>query len=296
MGKKRQVSAVTAMPDFARVPLAQIMEPELPARASMDIEKMRELVESMRELGQIEPITLERRGEGYQIITGHRRFMAARDLGWTQISALVYKEGSANKLGMMLHENVVRESLNPAEEALFMAEAKERMQLDEAGLVAMFHRTPDYIAGRFALLRGDPDIFGAVQKGEIKLGVAHHLNRISDEGMRHYYLDAAKRSDPPARVVQQWVADWQAQTRGRSMFATPAGGENGVSSAPSIGAAGVGDGDGAAPESVDAAPSPSFGCELCGGTKDPYNLVNVRLHKWEWEQIQAQVEKAARGL
>lgn len=296
MGKKRQVSANTARPEFARVPVAQIMEPELPARASMDTEKMIELVESMRELGQIEPVTVERRDAGYQLITGHRRFMAARDLGWPEISALVYNEGAANKLGMMLHENVVREALNPAEEALFMAEAKERMSLDEAGLVAMFHRTPDYIAGRFALLRGDPDIFGAVQRGEIKLGVAHHLNRISDDGMRHYYLDAAKRSDPPARVVAQWVADWQAQTRGRPMFTPPAGAENGESPAPSIGAAGVGDGDGAALQSVDAAPAPYFGCELCGGDRDPYNLVNVRLHKWEWEQIQSQIAKAAKGL
>ena len=297
MASKRKAAAPAGgvMPEFRRIPMDRILEPEMPARAEMDTAKMQELVESMRAIGQIEPVTVEEHDAMYELMTGHRRFLAAQTLQWTELSALVYREGCANKLALMLHENVVREDLNPAEEALFMAQAREQMKLDEAGLCALFKRSAEYIGQRFALLRGDEEIFAALQRREIRLGVAQELNRITDEGMRRYYLDCARRGDPPARVVHQWVQTWIGQESARQLMlsagvnppAGPPAGDGGASPA--------GDGDGAAAGVSSAAPAASFGCELCGGDRDPYNLVTIRIHRWEWERILEQVAKAARG-
>ena len=283
------------MPEFRRIPMGRILEPEMPARAEMDTDKMQELVESMHAIGQIEPVTVEQHDAMYELMTGHRRFLAARRLGWTELSALVYKEGAANKLALMLHENVVREDLNPAEEALFMAQAREQLQLDEAGLCALFKRKSEYIGQRFALLRGDAEIFSALQRREIRLGVAHELNRITDEGMRRYYLDCARRGDPPARVVHQWVQAWIGQERARQAMLSAGGATPAGPPAGDGGASPAGDGAGAAGDVSSAAPAASFGCELCGGDRDPYNLVTIRIHSWEWERILEQVAKAARG-
>jgi ParB/RepB/Spo0J family partition protein len=293
--RKPKGPAEAKLPKFQRIDMSQIREPDLPARATMRDDKMRELIESMRELGQLDPVIVEEDAGMYEIVAGHRRYLAARELHWRTLNAMVYASGGAPKEAMMLHENLIREELNPAEEALFMAQVREKLGLDEAGLCRVFHRTAEYIGGRFALLRGDPDIFAALQRGELRIGVAHELNRITDEGMRRYYLDLARRSDPSARVVHQWVADWIAQQRPGLPIApgaelgpgAPAA--DGASSAP--GAPGP---DGAA-AAAGAPEAPFFGCQLCGGTKDPYNLVTVQMHKWHWADILASVERAAKG-
>lgn len=282
-------------PELLRVPLDRILDPELAARATMDEHKFAALVASMRAIGLASPVTLERRESMFEIVGGHRRVRAARELKWVEIPALVFAEGKANLFALRLHENIVREDLNPAEEALFMAQARTQLALDEAGLCDLFKCTPDYIAGRFSLLRGDPAIFKALHAGEIRIGVAHELNRIGDDGMRLFYLEAARKGDPAARVVHQWVEDWKLQARpplpiegGELVGAGAPGGTNG--GAP---------GDPAAPGSgapaADDTKPPFFGCDLCGGDRDPYNLVHVKMHKWEWAQILDSVAKAGRG-
>jgi len=291
---KREEGKAATLPEFRRIPLSRIQEADLPSRATMSEIKKLELVESMRAIGQIEPVSVEQIEAMFLLITGHRRFLAARQLKWDTLAALVYAEGSAQVLAMQLHENVVREDLNPAEEALFMAQAREGLKLDEAGLCEMFHRGPDYIARRFALLRGDQDIFAALQRGEIRVGVSHELNRITADDMRNYYLDCARRADPPARVVHQWVEQWKIQARQR-----PGGGEvEGAAPEQTPINSPLQGNDGGAPGAVTgeigAAPAPVFGCELCGGSKDPYNLITVQLHKWHWDQILESVERAAK--
>ena len=275
------------------IPIGQVIEPELAARATMSDQRMVELMESIKAIGLIEPITAEQHDAMFEIVTGHRRFLAVRQLGWEKIPAIVYAEGTPNILAMRLHENIAREDLNPAEEALYMAQSREKFDLDEEGLCRFFHVSASYLATRFALLRGDPKVFEALQAGEIRLGAAGELNRITDEGMRRYYLDICRRGDHPQRVVHQWVQDWFLQ----SCPSLPlAGSDSTGGRAPSLESGAAAD----ATQSASARPPedplpPAVGicCQLCGGNRDPYNLVTVMMHKWEWEEIQRQIRKAA---
>ena len=297
MAPKRKPTAPPGqvLPEFRRIPLDRIIEPELAARATMSDTKMRELIDSFRAVGQLEPITVEQHEAMFEVITGHRRYLAARELEWKELAAMVYPEGQAQRWAMMIHENECREDLNPAEEALFMAQMREKLSLDEEGLCKLFHRGPDYIAGRFALLRGDPQIFSALQQGQIRLGVAHELNRITADDMRAYYLDCARRSDPPARVVHQWVAQWMAQIRptlpGTTEASAPGNGQPGAVAAS---VPGGGESDGAAGAETPA-PTNRLECALCGGHKDPYNLIQVTMHHWHWSDIEKAVERAGKG-
>lgn len=289
---RHKTSGGSGLAEFHMVEVSRIVEPPLAARIQMTDAGMADLVESMRALGQIEPITLERHAQNYEVITGHRRFLAAKILEWHELKALVWPEGQADKLAMMLHENVVREALNPAEEAIFMKQAQEQLGLDEDGLTRLFKRNGDYIAKRLALLRGDRDIFLALQQGQIRLGVAHELNRITDMPMRHYYLDCAKRTDPPADVVHGWVAEWRLR-HDAQMAAVASGLAVAAGQAWEAGQPGGTPGANGAPIEGDTPPiEQSFGCELCGGWRDPYNVVTIRIHKWEWERIMEQVHKA----
>lgn len=294
-GKQVEAAPAPAGTRLMDIPLTQILEPELPARATMSDARMNEMCDSMKAIGLVEPIAVEQHDLMYEIISGHRRFLAARMLKWETIRAVVYPEGTPNVLAMRLHENIIREDLNPAEEALYMAQAREKYELDEEGLCRFFHCSANYLAGRFALLRGDPEIFKALQAGEIRVGAAGELNRITDPQMRAYYLDICRRGDHPQRVVHQWVQDWLLQQRpplpgvSTAILGGRAAGAQDGSAADADGSASV------PPGFVPPPPAPAIACQLCGGSKDPYNLVTVMMHKWEWDELQRQVEKAARG-
>lgn len=251
------------------LPMDKILEPELPARESMDERKLEDLKESMAELGLLSPILVVMQEGLYEIVAGHRRYLAARGLGWKAIPAILYDDADAAKEAAMLHENVVREDLNPAEEAVFIAQLIDKYNLDEEGICKMMRKRPDYIADRLRLLREDPQVFQALRTGRINFAVARELNKFDDETMRRYYLDAAIRSGCASRVVTQWLNEWRANrvTVNTEAEPTPA------ASAP-------------------VNPEPyKFACEFCGGDKDPYNLVTIQVHRWELEEIHKVLNK-----
>ena len=82
-------------------------------RVRTDIGDLKPLMESMRKHGQLNPVTLSRENE---LIAGHRRTLAARELGWKYIEAhIVERTSEVEKLQLELEENVHRKDFSPEE-------------------------------------------------------------------------------------------------------------------------------------------------------------------------------------
>src|SRR5579863_5763918 len=142
--------------------MAAIVEPELPARETMSDEKMQSLIESLSSIGQLYPLlvvprTLYRLASGeivvekpadadaaevvlYEIVDGHRRFLAARSLGWQQIKVLVFAEKGVAIEAARAHSNIEREDMNPAEEAVWYRQLRDQHHLDEEQLCKLVLR------------------------------------------------------------------------------------------------------------------------------------------------------------
>lgn len=242
-----------------------IDEPELAARVSMDEEKFYELVNSMRDLGLRSPIEVKPKGERFEVIAGHRRLRAARELEWKTIPAFVNDGDGVPFEAIKIAENAVRENVNPADEAVYLQELVDKYHLNEEQLIVLTHRNRQYIGDRLALLRGDQDIWQALHDRKITFGVARELNRIEKEETRRYYLAICERNCPSSDVAHGWMK--QANLNDMAQGAPAV-----VADAP------------LPPAQVE---KPFFGCDLCGGDRDPYNLVHVKLHRHEWETIRA---------
>jgi ParB family transcriptional regulator, chromosome partitioning protein len=251
------------MPKLERIRLEDIDEPALPIRCAMDEDKLRELGESMQELGLLSPIGLRPADGRYEIEYGHRRYLAALALKWPDIPALIFQAAEIQAGAAMLAENVIREDISAAEEAVLFAQCQEKYGLDERGLVERFKRSPDYIADRLHLLRDDLEVFQALLGRKINFSVAKALNRCDDENMRRYFLAQAIRAETGAKVVESWIRDWRA-----SQVVPPAAPVTEPATA-----------------ARDAEMDAGLACCICGGFRDPFNLVSVYIHKWELEQI-----------
>ena len=86
-------------------------------RKAFDSNALNELSASIRASGVIQPVIVRRQGAGYQLVAGERRWRAARQAGLIRIPAIVREVTDAESLELALVENLLREDLNPIEEA-----------------------------------------------------------------------------------------------------------------------------------------------------------------------------------
>lgn len=194
-----------AGPKDAQIPLHLVDDPQHPSRENFDEVKLLDLITSMRDAGLLQPISVVEKDGRYVVLAGHRRTIAARSLGWVTIAARVYPAGTSLAAVVQVHENAIREELNPAEEAQWWWELLEReCGGDTNKLADLLKLSREHVERRLSLKTGDPDIFSALGQGLIGAGVAEELNRIKDRPRRVMYLDAAVRGGATRALVRQW--------------------------------------------------------------------------------------------
>jgi len=99
------------------LPTASIVANPLQPRKSFDSNSLRDLADSLKRTGVLQPVVVRRHGQQYQIVVGERRWRAAQMAGLTHIPAIVRETTEAQSLELALVENLLREDLNPMEEA-----------------------------------------------------------------------------------------------------------------------------------------------------------------------------------
>ena len=115
--KKEPTGVYSNMPKIIEVNLNKIKFSPHQPRIEYDKEKIKELAESIKENGLIQPITVKKDKDVYTIIAGHRRYLAFKELQKESIPSIV-KNNLKNEEIITLSENLIRENLNPLEIAL----------------------------------------------------------------------------------------------------------------------------------------------------------------------------------
>jgi ParB family transcriptional regulator, chromosome partitioning protein len=162
-------------PYLATLPLASVRANPHQPRKSFDDVALAELAESIRANGLIQPITVRKTPDGYELIAGERRTRASRQLGLQKITAIVVPADSHTQAQQALVENIQRQDLNPIDRALGYAAL-----LDELGL------TQEELARR---------------TGEQRSTVANHLRLLDLCEPAKEYLRAGKLTFGHAKVL-----------------------------------------------------------------------------------------------
>ena len=110
-------SPETAKTGMVELLIGEISPGETQPRKDFDDEKLQELEYSIRENGVIQPIVVQKKGKGYEIICGERRWRASSKAGLKKIPAVIREASNTQSLQMALIENIHRQDLNPIEEA-----------------------------------------------------------------------------------------------------------------------------------------------------------------------------------
>jgi ParB family chromosome partitioning protein len=103
--------------DLQRIALSRIRANPFQPRREFDTADLAELEASLTASGLLQPITVRRRGDAYELVAGERRLRAAANIGWSEISAVIRDFDDQTMLVLALVENLQRSNLNPIEEA-----------------------------------------------------------------------------------------------------------------------------------------------------------------------------------
>jgi len=144
-------------------------------RRTFDEEGLRELSDSIRSVGVVQPILVARSGSRYSIIAGERRFRAARMAGLSEIPAIVRDYDAKRRLEIALIENLQREGLNPVEEAMGVRALIAECGYTQEEAATRLGKSRPAIANLLRLLTLPEAVLDMLKKGELSAGHARAL-------------------------------------------------------------------------------------------------------------------------
>jgi ParB family chromosome partitioning protein len=179
-------------------------------RSKFDEEALEELAESIKEIGIIQPITVRVLENGkFQLITGERRFRAAKKIGLKKIPAFVRLANDQNMLEMALVENIQREDLNAIEVAISYQRLIEECSLTQESLSDRVGKKRSTISNYLRLLKLPADIQIGLRNAKISMGHARALVNLEDPEDQHYVFEETVKSDLSVRKVEELVRKLQ---------------------------------------------------------------------------------------
>lgn len=171
--------------------------PEQP-RTHFDQEAIDDLAASIKELGIIQPITVRKTGEKeYQIISGERRFRAAKQSGLKKIPAYIKTAADDQAMQMAIVENLQREDLSAIELALGYKKLIDEQQLTQEKLSNLVGKKRATITNYLRLLKLPAEIQVGITEG--KIDMAHARAIIS-------LVDTRQQLDLYARIIEEHLS------------------------------------------------------------------------------------------
>ena len=167
------------MSEMAEVAISAIEPNPLQPRTSFDDEALGELSTSIAQLGVIQPITIKPNGnDKYIIISGERRWRAAKMAGLESIPAYIREVDDENLHAMALVENIQRENLNAIEIALGMKRLIEECGLTQEAMAVKVGKKRSTVSNYMRLLSMPSEVQLALKEGIISMGHAKAIGAL----------------------------------------------------------------------------------------------------------------------
>lgn len=163
------------------IKISRIEPNEGQPRKSFDEETLKELSDSMKEYGILQPLLVKRKGGNFQIIAGERRWRAAKMAGLKEVPVIVREYNKQQSVEIALIENVQRADLNPIEEALAYQQLMQEFGLKQEEIALRVSKNRATITNSIRLLKLAEPVQQLLISGEISSGHARALLGLEDK-------------------------------------------------------------------------------------------------------------------
>lgn len=150
-------------------------------REIFDPDKLKELILSIKQKGVLQPVIVRPKGNGYELIAGERRLRAVKDLGLSQVPAIIKDVKDDEALEIALIENIQRDDLNPMEEAKAYQRLSEEFSLTQEQISAKVGRDRASVSNTVRLLKLPGKIKEEIYLGRVSMGHAKAILMLESE-------------------------------------------------------------------------------------------------------------------
>jgi ParB family chromosome partitioning protein len=200
-----------------RVPLNKIRPSALQPRKEFSEEALRELADSIREQGIVQPLIVRENNGFYELIAGERRWRASQLIQLPEVPVIVRTADDRAVLELALIENLQRENLNALEEAQGYAQLAEQFQLTQEEIALKVGKSRASVANATRLLKLPVTVQRFVREGRISVGHAKVILGLSDEKNQTLAAERVIKEGLNVRQTEGLVA--KLQTRGSRVAA-----------------------------------------------------------------------------
>ncbi len=151
-------------------------------RKYFDDEKLEELVASIQENGVLQPVVVQKSGDGYELIVGERRWRASKKAGLNKIPAVIREVTDAQALELAIIENIHRQDLNPIEEAESYARLSDEFALTQEMIAKKVGRSRTAVTNTLRLLKLSRNVKEDLISGKLAMGHARALLGLENPG------------------------------------------------------------------------------------------------------------------
>lgn len=200
-----------------RIPIDKIVPNPKQPRKDFDETALSELAASIKLHDIIQPITVTIVKDGYQLISGERRFRASKLAGLKDIPAYVRQANDAQLLELAVLENLQREDLNAIETALGYKRIIDELDYTQEQLSERMGKERSTITNYLRLLKLPPDIQIAVRKNELSMGHARCLVNIDTVDKQLIIFKEIKTQGLSVRATEELVRKLYSGSQGKTV-------------------------------------------------------------------------------
>ena len=200
-----KANVVEAATGINRIPLADIVPNPKQPRKDFDEKALSELAASIKLHDVIQPVTVSKTGNQYMLISGERRFRAAKLAGLKDIPAYIRQANDQQLLELALLENLQREDLNAIEVALSYKRMMDELEHTQEQVAERMGKERSTVSNYLRLLRLPPDIQVAVRNNDISMGHARCLTGIELPDQQLYVFKEIKTKGLSVRQTEDLV-------------------------------------------------------------------------------------------
>lgn len=176
-------------------------------RKEIDEEKLKELANSINQIGLISPITVIKSKENgkYEVVAGYRRLEAIKLLGEDTIEAIIIDVDELSREKIKIDENEIREPVSLVDQAVWIKRLQKKYDMNIEQLQKTLSKSESYIRERLKIAEQDDIIKGIIKQYDMKIGVVTQILRVNNEKRKKQLLDMAGRNGVTEEVAKIWV-------------------------------------------------------------------------------------------
>lgn len=186
-----------------------IDDPAHAMRSDLDRNALFELADNIKQNGLINPITVRKVGDRFEVVAGHRRLGACKIAGKIKIPCVVRELNDSEVFAVMAAENLERADVDPVDESNFIAKYILQTGQTIPQVAKTLRRSVAYVETRLAVGNMPDYMKEYIKRGELKLGAALFLVQITNDNMRRVWVDMAVRDGVSVAQAEYWLHGWQ---------------------------------------------------------------------------------------